>query len=226
MAASARPWAASMRSSPRHTRPSPSSARATSARLVRSPVPSEPSSRVNGVSPALSAPTSASSSSLGDAAPRRRRSGWRASPSPRARRAGEDEAGAAGMAAQEVEPVAVAVILGDPVGAQRPDAGGHAVELVAARQQRRDGVCALGRCAARASGESTAAAPSRAMAATSCAVRLDPSRMTGARSPSVNAGVDMARHSSGAHRRDADQYRRRDGRERVAGRSRAQRRRR
>ena len=40
-----------------------------SARLVRSPVPSEPISRVNGESPALSAPTSALSSSSAIPAP-------------------------------------------------------------------------------------------------------------------------------------------------------------
>ena len=40
-----------------------------SARFVRSPVPSDPSSRVNGDSPALSAPISASSSSRATPAP-------------------------------------------------------------------------------------------------------------------------------------------------------------
>ena len=51
---------------------------------------------------------------------------------------GEDETGATGVAAQQVEPVALAILLGHPVGAERADPGGDAVEVVTAGQQRRD----------------------------------------------------------------------------------------
>ena len=50
-------------SSPSQAWPSPTSESAMSASVVKSPVPSEPSSRVNGMKPALSAATRASSSS-------------------------------------------------------------------------------------------------------------------------------------------------------------------
>jgi hypothetical protein len=52
---------------------------------------------------------------------------------------GEDEAGPAGMAAQQVEAVGLALLIGHPVGPQRPDARGDAVKVVAAGQQRGDG---------------------------------------------------------------------------------------
>ena len=108
-----------------------------SARFVRSPVPSDPSSRVNGDSPALSAPISESSSSRRDAgaagadlvgAGRHRRPDH-------LRR--QRQPGAARVAAQQAQRVLLSLIVGDAVVTQRTDSGRDPVHLPAARQVRR-----------------------------------------------------------------------------------------
>ena len=79
-------------------------------------MPSEPSSRVNGVRPGVERADERVEELVGDAraaradlvgAGRHRRAHDRH---------GEDQAGAAGVAAQQVEPVALAVALGNAVG--------------------------------------------------------------------------------------------------------------
>ena len=120
---------ASTSSSPRHTWPSPTSASAMSASLVRSPVPSEPSWRVNGVSPALSAldqrieqfASHAGPAGAELVCPRRHRG---------AHQLGRQRtAGAAGVAAQEAQRVALAGVGRHAITPQRADPSGHAVEL-------------------------------------------------------------------------------------------------
>ena len=107
-----------------------------SARFVRSPVPSEPSSRVNGESPALSAATSVSSSSALTPAPPA--ASWLARVAMRGahQRRRQRPPGAAGVAAQQGQPGTGLIAGVDGVLAQRAHPGRDPVELRAGGQQR------------------------------------------------------------------------------------------
>ena len=127
--------AAGTTSSPTQQSPSPPSAAPISASTVRSPVPSEPSSRANGVTSARSAPSRASSSRSPDA----RAAGAELVRPHRHRRAhdlGRQRRPAAARVRAQQPPLVIAGILQRARrGAQRADAGRHAVEQVAARDQ-------------------------------------------------------------------------------------------
>ena len=128
----------------------------------RSPVPSDPSSRVSGVTPALSARDEAVEQ-------RRRRAGAAGAELVGAHdHARPDQlrcerpACADGVAAQQVPLEALAVGVADRPVAERADAGGGAVQSLASLEQRRDRARARRRCARGPRGRARRARPRRA----------------------------------------------------------------